>query len=209
MKRILRPDSNCIDIGCHSGKILDRILTLAPEGSHWAFEPLPDLYQRLRQKYANRRVTVSPFALSDTEGGSAFKHVKNSPGYSGFRKRTYHIPFPHIEEITVQKKRLDNILPADYRADLIKLDVEGAELEVLRGARETILRNKPVIIFEHGIGAAPFYHTTPGDIHDLLTSYGLKIFTLKDWLNRKPALDKTVFANQFRTEKNYYFIASA
>lgn len=208
MKVVLQPDSNCIDIGCHKGKILDRILSLSPGGHHWAFEPLPELFQYLQKKYEQKRVIVSPFALSDSEGEAGFKYIKNSPGYSGFRKRVYHIPFPEIEDITVAKTTLDKVIPAGIHIDLIKLDVEGAELEVLKGAGQTIKRNKPVIIFEHGKGAAPFYHTKPEDVFDLVTSYGMQIHTMKSWLDKKAALNRESFIKQFCKETNYYFIAT-
>jgi len=41
MKGLLRADSNCIDIGCHKGEILREMLKYAPNGQHFAFEPLP------------------------------------------------------------------------------------------------------------------------------------------------------------------------
>jgi hypothetical protein len=44
----LRPDSNCIDVGCHKGEILDLMLKYAPNGTLYAFEPLPHLYSALR-----------------------------------------------------------------------------------------------------------------------------------------------------------------
>lgn len=207
MKAILRPDSNCVDIGCHKGAILDKILLHSPAGHHWAFEPLPELYQYLQKKYERKKVTISSFALSDSEGQTSFKYVKNSPGYSGFRKRVYHIPFPNIEEINVTKTTLDIVIPDDVHIDFIKLDVEGAELEVLKGAEQTIKRNKPFIIFEHGKGAAPFYHTQPENVYDLLTGFDLKISTMKNWLEKKPPLDRASFSKQFLKETNYYFIA--
>src|SRR5512134_810270 len=52
MRRIIQPDSNCIDVGCHKGLYLDRILRLAPCGTHAAFEPLPELSALLRTRYA-------------------------------------------------------------------------------------------------------------------------------------------------------------
>lgn len=208
-KSILKPGSNCIDIGAHKGRILDLMLELSPKGTHWAFEPLPELFEFLIKKYKGKNVFISSSALSDSEGETTFNYVKNSPGYSGFRKREYHIPFPEIKEMIVAKTKLDTIIPADTPIDLIKLDVEGAELEVLRGAEQTISRCKPYIIFEHGIGAAPFYNTKPEDVYDLLISYGLKISTMKNWLKEKPALNRKSFSKQFDKEINYYFIAHA
>lgn len=207
MKMILKPGSNCIDIGCHKGRILDQMLALAPGGTFWAFEPLPMYYDRLSKKYDGENIILSAFALSDQEGEGVFQYVRNAPGYSGFRKRTYHIPFPGIREITVKKKRLDTVIPQDSSIDFIKLDVEGAELEVLRGAVQLLKRTRPFILFEHGIGAAPHYGTAPGDVFDLLTDCSLKVSSLRDWYTNKQPLNREQFTRQFYNEKNYYFLA--
>src|SRR5678816_318941 len=63
----LKKNSNAIDVGCHKGEILDLILKYAPEGKHFAFEPIPDFYNALKIKYATRS-EVFPFALSDKPG---------------------------------------------------------------------------------------------------------------------------------------------
>ena len=49
MARVLAPGSNCIDVGCHHGKILDAMLRFAAHGAHFAFEPLPDLLRARRE----------------------------------------------------------------------------------------------------------------------------------------------------------------
>jgi Methyltransferase FkbM domain len=59
----------------------------------------------------------------------------------------------------------------------IKVDVEGAELQVFRGAADTLARHKPTVFFEHGEGAADRYGTSSAQIHDLLVGEaGLRIF---------------------------------
>lgn len=207
MQAILKPGSNCIDIGCHKGKMLKLMLELAPGGRFWAFEPLPEFYKRLKEKYTDQNIMISDYALSDGEGETVFQYVKNSPGYSGFRKRTYHIPLPDIRQIIVRKIKLDKLIPGDTKIDFIKLDVEGAELEVLKGAEQTIKLNHPFILFEHGIGAAPHYNTTPDAVFDFLTGCSLKISSLKGWCNKKRPLERKEFISQFYSEENYYFLA--
>ena len=61
----------------------------------------------------------------------------------------------------------------------MKIDVEGAELLVMRGAAETLGRHKPFVIFEHGIGGADLYGSKPGEVFDLLSDAGLRIFDLE------------------------------
>jgi FkbM family methyltransferase len=76
----------------------------------------------------------------------------SSPALRGLRPRSYGETPVNVEEITVDMVRLDDVLPPGYDLRLIKIDVEGAELEVLRGAIGIVERCRPYIIFEHGNG---------------------------------------------------------
>lgn len=208
MRRTINPSSNCIDVGCHKGEILDIILKLAPNGNHFAFEPIPNFYENLSLKYA-KIVSVFPFALADHEGNTSFQYVKNAPAYSGIKKRKYDIDNPEIEEINVELKKLDDLIPADVTIDFIKIDVEGAELGVLKGAKNLLLKYKPVIVFEFGLGASDFYNTKPADIYNLLVvEIGFQIYTLKTWLGNDAALSLKDFDQLFESQKEYYFIAA-
>jgi hypothetical protein len=91
--------------------------------------------------------------------------------------------------------------------DLIKIDVEGGELNVLKGAVETIKRTKPVIIFEHGLGASEFYGSSPEKVFALFTELNYNVSLMKSWLDGKSAYNLEQFKNQFYNKKNYYFIA--
>ncbi len=87
---------------------------------------------------------------------------------------------PETKEIEVTLAPLDQILPSGYRVDLIKIDVEGAEQQVIEGAIETIRAQAPMVIFEHGVGSANVYGTGPLDIHELLVvQAGMRIFDLE------------------------------
>ena len=207
MDLTIKSTSNCVDVGCHKGEILDIIIKLAPKGKHFAFEPIPNLYELLKQKYSTR-VSIYPFALASHDGLTTFQFVKNAPAYSGIKKRKYDIDNPEIEEIKVKLKKLDDVIPSDIDIDFIKIDVEGAELGVLQGAKNILLKNKPLIIFEFGLGASDFYNTKPVDIFNFLVEeIGLQIYTPKGWLANDKGLSLMELEKLFNANKEYYFIA--
>jgi hypothetical protein len=82
--------------------------------------------------------------------------VRTDPAYSGFKRRDYPRA-EEIETIEVRTEQLDDCLPVGYVPHLIKIDVEGAEQQVLEGAVGTIRLHKPIVIFEHGRGSAEYY----------------------------------------------------
>jgi FkbM family methyltransferase len=206
MDRVLARNSNCLDVGCHRGDILRAILEIAPDGTHYAFEPIPDLFEALEEAFPS--VHVINAALSNKEGMASFQYVKSNPGYSGLRPRRYDRANETVEQISVATVTLDGVLPANFRVDFLKIDVEGAELQVLEGALKTICRSQPCIVFEHGLGAADCYGTRPEQVYELLTAQcGLSVFLMKSWLARGAALTRAEFAHQFDTGENYYFMA--
>jgi FkbM family methyltransferase len=197
MARVLRPDSNCVDVGCSTGKLLAHMVRLAPRGRHFAFEPIPAHAAELRRRFPG--VSVHEMAVSDAPGEATFQHVVSNPGYSGLRQRTYPSTDEKIETLHVETVTLDSMLPPELPVHLLKVDVEGAELQVFRGATRTLRTHRPVVLFEHGRGGADHYGTTPEMVYDLLAgACGLRISILEDWLAGRPALDRTGFAAQFQ-----------
>jgi FkbM family methyltransferase len=208
MRAVLRPDSNCVDIGCHRGDFLDQMLRIAPQGRHYAFEPLPDLFRRLERKYARRaRVVVQELALSAASGVSTFHVNTDRPAYSGFRRRDYPSDQDRVEIIEVRTDRLDAVLPGEYRVDFMKVDVEGAELLVFEGAREHLRRDLPVVVFEHGLGSCEYYDSGPDKMFDLLAGLGLGVSVLKGYLQGDRALTREEFERHVVRGINYYFVA--
>ena len=169
-------DGHCIDVGCHVGEVLRELVRAAPNGRHIAYEPLPALAADLRAAFP--QVDVRAKALANEPGDRTFVQVLGNLGWSGFRQR----PTPHaerFERLTVAVERLDDALPDSFRPAFIKVDVEGAELEVLQGALETLKAYRPVVAFEHGLGSADHYDTEPGEVYALLTGDArLRIYDL-------------------------------
>jgi FkbM family methyltransferase len=211
MERVLRKNSNCVDVGSHTGSILKEMLRFAPDGVHYAFEPLHSFCQQLvnscpSSTYPN--VHMYEIALSDRAGQSSFQYVVTDPAYSGLRRRSYEQDKVHIEQIEVKTDLLDNIIAPELPIHFIKIDVEGAELQVLKGALGTIRKNKPVIVFEHGLGASEYYNARPEDVYDLLVKEcGLNVSLLKAWLRNERSLTKEEFADHYYRHIDYYFMA--
>jgi len=207
LKKVLPKNANCIDVGCHEGEFLDLFLKYAPQGNHFAFEPLPDYYENLVKNYG-QKCKIHPQALSDKKGESTFNYVISNPAYSGLQKRNYDKPNEKDTSITVQTDLLDHLLPAKTKIDFIKIDVEGGEYQVLKGAINTLKTNQPIVIFEHGLGAADVYGTTPEMVYDLLVDgAGLQVATMGGWLKGKSSFSKQVFCQHYYDNIDYYFMA--
>ena len=185
MRRILRPDSNCIDIGCHIGSSLTLILRYAPQGSHLAFEPVAEKAQWLKKKFPD--VEVHNLALGEKQERLTFYQNKSRPGFSGFANDPESDD--RVTEMTVDCDILDHLVPAGRKYDYVKIDVEGAELLALRGARQMIARDAPVILFESSHDGAAKLGLTREDLFSLFADeLHYNVFLIKDFLVGRPAL---------------------
>jgi len=206
MARILTSESNCLDIGAHAGSILRVMLHYAPHGRHVAFEPLPDFAAQLRSDFP--QVEVCEIALSDASGPRTFEYVVRSPGFSGLRRRSYERPDEEVRTITVQTARLDDVVSAARPVALVKIDVEGAELQVLLGGVATLTRCKPFIIFEHGRGAADHYGTAPAQVYDLLVEQcNLRMNLMRRWLTGERPISRSDFIGLYESGREFYYLA--
>jgi hypothetical protein len=86
---------------------------------------------------------------------------------------------------------------------LIKIDVEGAEVNVMRGAAATLERHRPHVVFEHGVGGADLYGSASGELFDLLDGAGLRVFDLEG----NGPFTRTRFEEQF-TEPVWNWLAA-
>jgi FkbM family methyltransferase len=171
----LRSDSNCVDLGAHRGSVLAQIIEAAPVGRHVAYEPVPELARELVERFPT--VDVRQAAAWYREGQSELHHVISAPEYSGLRPQSRVAAEP-TNRLLVRTEPLDDALPSDYVPALIKIDVEGAELQVLRGARQLITRHRPLLVLEHTREAAETFGTTPEALHRLLGELGMTVYDL-------------------------------
>ncbi len=62
----------------------------APQGQHYAFEPIPSFYHDLESKFG-KTVSVFPYAVAEYQNKTTFNVVENAPAYSGLMKRKYDL----------------------------------------------------------------------------------------------------------------------
>jgi FkbM family methyltransferase len=139
------------DVGAHLGR---HSLPAARLGAHVvAFEPDPENAARLRAHvdrngFQNNVQVVQAAVFSNTRASIIFR--RGLPRSQGGLCRSNHLPaLASGEIITVPALQLDDFVACGGPApDVIKIDVEGAESEVLKGASRTLERHRPALIIE-------------------------------------------------------------
>jgi FkbM family methyltransferase len=143
--RLCKSGKTFLDVGAHIGSIIaavahhDRSVTII------AFEAIPEKVLSLHRQFPG--VVIHGCALGDREGTVDFFIDTERSGYSSLGRP----PAARVREITVPMTRADDLVTAKT-VDVIKIDVEGAELGVLRGATRLVSENRPVIMFESAPG---------------------------------------------------------
>ena len=110
----------------------------------WTFEPNTLMYESSLETISlNKLVNVEifPYALSDSNGIGNLKHIDEKGLEMGPRSEMGN-------GVEVKTVKLDSIISNDTKISLIHLDLEGYEFEALKGAKEIIERDKPIIVLE-------------------------------------------------------------
>ena len=147
LRRFLAPGSVFVDIGANVGWHTALASAIVGDrGLVYAIEPNPDnarLIAHTIDRNHLSNVRLVPLALGESTGFAAYRSaIGSNGGFLGLEESSSIDPNVTI----VPTIRFDDLDIA--RVDVIKIDVEGAEPIVLRGARETIERDHPVIVFE-------------------------------------------------------------
>ena len=156
---LLRPGMTVYDIGANVGfHAISTARRVGLGGKVICFEPLPENVKRIEQNAASNNFTniqVVTTALGSSDGEAAF-WTSTQPTW-GKLASVGKKPDKFAREVKVTIRRLDSLVEEMALAapNLIKMDVEGAELEVLEGARATLERHRPILLIEaHGTNAA-------------------------------------------------------
>jgi FkbM family methyltransferase len=140
--RMCLPKKGFVDVGAHIGSIISEVAWHDPSIKLYAVEPTPEKFDHLRRTFPN--IKLYRCALGEAEGEVTFFVNTKHSGYSSLRKPERAAD---TVEIKVPLRKLDGLIPSD-EIDVIKIDVEGAELNVVRGSANLVARNRPIVMFE-------------------------------------------------------------
>jgi len=142
--KICQSEKVFLDIGSHIGSIISEVQRADSSIKIIGFEAIPEKMTHLRKSFP--LVQFYGYALGNQSSTVSFYVNDSESGYSSLltpKEDKKH----RFREIRVEMKKLDELQKFE-NVDAIKIDVEGAELEVIKGSKETISRNKPIIMFE-------------------------------------------------------------
>lgn len=145
-----------------------------------AFEPNPRTFKLLEFNCYDSDVVPLNLGLSSADGALDFLVLPSNVGGSCIVTDTNdEVPREHLSKIQV--RRLDALSEvAALEIALIKIDVEGHELDVLRGASETLTRARPVIVFEQ---LKREIHDGTSDVIEFLRGRDYKFYTIEQNYN--------------------------
>ena len=167
----LDDDEIFLDCGAYDGDTIGDFLKCSPKYRRIiAFEPETANFEELQKKYGdNDRITLINAGVYDKDGEVLFNVVKNT----GSSKVSENAKIDETNNfVSIKVKTIDGL---DLeKVTFIKMDIEGAELNALKGAKKTILRNKPKL-------AVCIYHSDEDMlqiaeyIHNLAPEYKLYV----------------------------------
>jgi FkbM family methyltransferase len=168
------------DVGANSGIMIDKYLSIFPNISIHAFEPYDDYVQKLNKKYEkNEKIIINNYALSDIEDSKIF-NINKSVDTSSFltSKKTglnSDEAVKTINQILVHQTTIDKYATKNNhnKIHILKLDIQGSELNALKGAEIMLKENKIDFIFSETYFVEQ-YENQPSffDISNYLLSFG-------------------------------------
>lgn len=181
------------DVGANTGQTAKTLLRRMPITRLCCFEPVPTTFETLNRNLQRHRIAEGfPFGLSDTDGSAKIRVFSSSllastcdstPILSADSRL-----FDHTE--TIQLRKLDSVcreLQVDS-IDLLKVDTEGADLRMLRGA-DRMLRQRRISLIVFEFYCASSSETVNGTLHpvdEYLVERGYRLVSFyTDFVNRE------------------------
>lgn len=155
INQLLQPGEVAVDVGANGANwTIPLARRVGQQGHVFAFEAHPyyaDVTAKMVRLLQAHNVTFFGVGLSDTQTQAQFLVETADEGQLTCTGRVVQEPSPTGSTLTIELRRLDDLAreyPRLYQTRLLKCDVEGFELPVLRGAAGIIARARPIVITE-------------------------------------------------------------
>ena len=175
----LSPNGTFIDVGAHIGYYSLKAAGLVGVNGHvLAIEPNPQTLPKLRgniEASDARAVSVWPVACADSESTlQLYAAPRSNTGESSLSMENASQEGANVTAYSVRARPLDAIVKEAKldRVDMIKIDVEGAEFQVLKGAAQTLTDFRPVLIIELEQSQLKAMGTSIEEINQFLAAHG-------------------------------------
>ena len=184
--RLIDPGDNALDIGANIGQMATLMSRCAgPSGKVTVFDPHPEVFKllsenigRLKQNPKNAEVVLHNIALSDHEGEALLDMGSSWKSNQGLARLADSNGGAHSNLLPVCISTLDRIIGPNAKIGFCKLDVEGHELKVLRGASQALREHRIRDIVFEDLG--PY----PTAVQQHFADLGYTLFALDGRLNR-------------------------
>ena len=178
IQALLKPGQIFVDVGGNKGDFaLLAAKIVGDSGKVVCIEPEPSNFDWIRRSIdlnGYKNINVCKLALSDHDGESLL-HLGTK---SGFHTLLSGVPERDRGAVKVRVRKLDSLLSEldVRRVDFVKIDVEGAELQVLKGAVQTITANPQIVLF---LDIHPFLGVNVLEVFDHLYCMGLTLCRMR------------------------------
>jgi FkbM family methyltransferase len=185
LDKVLQPGMTFVDVGANEGiYALFASRRVTNSGIVYAFEPSAREFERLVQNLrlnSARNVRALRLALADQVGEAELAVA--GPEHSGHNTiGVFAYDVVRLRSEVVSTQTLDDVVREHgiVRLDVVKLDVEGAELRVLNGGREALRRYRPLILFEVTDSALRGQGTSAPELCAAVSGLGYRLFIYGD-----------------------------
>jgi FkbM family methyltransferase len=203
---ICRSGARFIDVGAHIGSIIYLVARNNKTVKLIAVEATPEKAANLRRRFPN--VELFDCAVGESHGEISFFVRSKLSGYNSLI-RPQGGSDDSVKEIKVPLRKIDELVTASD-VDVMKIDVEGAELGVLRGSVAMLSRCRPTILFESGAEATNAFGYTKEALFEFFASNNYCVVLPNRMAHNDPGLGIEGFLESHlypRRTTNYFAVA--
>ncbi|MBI1257811.1 MAG: FkbM family methyltransferase [Chloroflexi bacterium] len=201
-KSVIKPDDTVFDVGGNVGQISLLAAKRAPQGSVHVFEPAKDNYQRLLANIEInhfKNVTPNKNAVSNRKFDLTIyaPRTYNTGAISAYPDAAWETDAETVQAICLDDYVTERQLT---RVNVMKIDVEGAEMDVLEGSQQLLRDYRPQVFMEVTASILARANQTPKQVFDFWKALNYSIYRIDD----RGKLEQIERAEQLSSDQNIY-----